>query len=96
VRLKAHGWGLGAAHLGQAVQAEVAAVLGVSRQTAIFIENSQYLPSLLLTFGDRPVLPHADRQGPTRNHGPEGYACPRPSALHAPLLPGSILSAGWR
>lgn len=31
-------------------QAEVAAVLGVSRQTVISIENGRYLPSLPLAF----------------------------------------------
>jgi putative transcriptional regulator len=31
-------------------QAELAAALGVSRQTVISIENGRYLPSLLLAF----------------------------------------------
>ena len=34
-------------------QAELAAALGVSRQTVISIESGRYLPSLPLAFGSR-------------------------------------------
>ncbi len=43
-------------------QAELASVLGVSRQTVISIESGQYLPSLPLAFHDRAVLRPDGRQ----------------------------------